>query len=251
MANRAASALWKSRRLSACLNLSSPTTGLHHVRWDGDTWRDASIHQVSLPGDAADAFEFVDDAYVRERDLIVTYRESTGAVPRIQLQWRVQELADDSAVLLELTASVQTPRRDCDPRIRLSTTVPGTCWQLADADTEHDCDRTLRANDEGVAVPVSSPGVVLLTSAGQPGPCLAGPCLGQAVLASDLVDARLERNPAVGGSTLALTYFANRLEKGVLRRVRLQAYVLSSSGDSQKLSALAGRSLQQAPPLDT
>jgi hypothetical protein len=237
-------ALWKSRRLSACLNLSSPTTGLHQVRWDGNTWRDARIHQVSLPGDAADAFEFVDDAYVRERDLIVTYRESTGAVPRIQLQWRVEELADDSAMLLELTASVQTPRRDCDPRIRLSTTVPGTCWQLAD--TERDCDRALRANDEGMAVPVSSPGVVLLTSVGH-----TGPCLGQAILASDLVDARLERNPAIGGSTLALTYFANRLEKGVLRRVRLQAYVLSSSGDSRTLSALAGRSLQQAPPLDT
>jgi hypothetical protein len=239
-------ALWKSRRLSACVNLSSPPTGLHHVRWDGAMWGDASIHQVSLPGDAADAFEFVDDAFVRESDLIVTYRESTAAAPHTHLQWRIRELADDSAVLLELTASVQTPRLDCDPRIRVSTTVPGTCWQLADADAHRDWDLATHANDDTVAVPVSSPGVVLLTSAGQPGPCVA-----QAILASDLVDARLERNSTTGSSTLALTYFANRLEKGVLRRVRLQAYVLSGSGDSRTLSALAQRSLQQAPPLET
>ena len=236
-------AVWKSRRLSARVHLTHPESGLHCVRLGTDEWIGASIHEVSLPCADSDAWEFIDDAYVRENDLLVTYRESAFAALRTQLQWRVQELSG-TLILLELTASVQTPCRECDPRIRISTSMPTTYWQILGGETECVWDLATRSTIDQVAIRVAEPGVVLVHSADESGPCLA-----QAIPASDLVDAGLERNRAKAGSVLAQTYFAHRLEKGVLRRVRLQAYVATNSRALEAVQSTALQSLHQSPPL--
>lgn len=236
-------AVWKSRRLSALIDLTRPVLGLHRMRFEHDEWIDTHIHQVSFPCANADAWDFIDDAYVRESDLIVTYRESAVAALRTQLQWRVQELPD-AVVLLELTASVQTPCRDCDPRIRIATSWPHTAWQLLSDEVNCEWDLAPPSSIDHVALCVPAPGMVLLNSAGKHSPCIA-----QAIPASDLVDAYLERNHAISGSTLAQVYFANRLEKGVLRRVRLQAYVSPNSCDINAVQSTALQSLYHAPPL--
>lgn len=235
-------AVWKSRRLSALIDLTRPVLGLHRVRYGNDEWTDTNILQVSYPCGDPDAWDFIDDAYVREPDLIVAYRECAIAL-RTQLQWRVHELPG-ALVLFELTASVQTPSHDCDPRLRIATSLPGTVWHLQGGEMDDEWNLTQQSNIDHVAMRVATPGIVVLNSAGE-----TSPCFGQAIPACDLVEAHLERNQAAQGSTLVQTYFADRLEKGVLRRVRVQAYASPNSQDIDAVLSTALQALHHAPPL--
>jgi hypothetical protein len=74
---------------------------------------------------------------------------------------------------------------------------------------------------------------------------------GQVVSGADLVDASITRHDDRRASTLAMTYFGDRLEKGVLRRVRSRATLVPRARDELLAAKFLENSAAASPPLVT
>ena len=89
--------------------------------------------QVAVPTRTRNLPECVEDAYVRGPDMIVTYAETTQSPVRPQVCWRILDQSSASpGIVVEAIVSMQTRWPDSDPRIQITSVIPGREWFLSD-----------------------------------------------------------------------------------------------------------------------
>jgi hypothetical protein len=245
-------ARWKSRQLEATLDISRPDVGLRRIRCGGALVERLSLLQMHLSSSAA-ACQPVEDCYVRGPDLIVTYAETSVRPTRPQVYWRVIDEQDASnIIMLEGIISNQTEMLDMDPSVCVSCDVPGNTWLCHEnrESREEPSTSSFRPvsleHDLRVPIPVPPGGCALLARF----PELEW-TFGQILLPSDLLGAELIGNPLEQTSRVRLQLFADRLEKGVLRRARADTILVDRSRDESVIADYLWRMAQTAPPLTT
>jgi hypothetical protein len=243
--------MWQLADYTAQLGLPSLTAQINVLEpWRGllaPHWRSAllpptvSVLQV-------DARELIApnrlplEVYVRQRDLIATYAPSEGRNVQTQIYWRAGQA--DSASTIELILSAQTHLLDCRPRLLALSTLPaGAVFHLPqEAEQLSELAFDFQARREftpGECVPL-----FLFRPHG------AAYSYAEMVQPSDFAGASLELR---GEELLRFSHplFAERLEKGVIRRVRLCGAFLPRDGDLERAVAVYRNFIAEPLPLTT
>jgi hypothetical protein len=241
-------ARWESDRLRLSVDLACPALGFHDIAWQATEFPHTRVLQVSVPSRGHHDSERVEDVYARGTDAIVTYAETSHSPVHPQVYWRVLDTPHRSpAIILEAIVSVQTRLLDSDPRIQLASTVASDPWLHRAAEDSAQRFRTISPQSRSpVSIDVAPPGIALLARIRE-----SAYSYGHIVHAADLIDARLTWDQAGQMSTLSTVFFGQRLEKGVLRRVRARAMLIPRAQDETLLAAHLHESVHAAPPLAT
>lgn len=237
--------------LTATVTPARPFDGLVDVQWLGRPFPATRLLAVrtdtALPG----APEVVADAYVRGPDLVATYVQAPPRTVRPQIYWRAVNLGSERepAAGCELIVSMQTSLLDSDPALFTETELPaGEVRRLA-AD---DCWQPLSlAAGRLAGSPADGAGVLLFRSP-ETEWSYAEMVHPADFLGFELAEATTANQPAGTHSMrLAFRLFGERLEKGVIRRVRVRGMFLPRHRDEEAALA-AYRHLADEPlPLTT
>lgn len=141
----------------------------------------------------------IQEAYVRQNDLILRYEQSGNDLYSLQLNWRRLDW-DQDALALELWISVQTSLLDTHPAIEIRSGTPGALWHFLSLN-----DLSIGNSDKTVVGLVKKSGVTAMV--------MVEPSDAQPVNRS------LDRN-----EEFALKIFGEFMEKGVIRRTRLRFF---------------------------
>ena len=228
--------------LTAQVNVLEPWRGLLSPQWRGAGLpATGSILQV-------DARELIApnrlplEVYTRQQDLIATYAPSEGRNVQTQIYWRASQR--DSVATVELILSAQTHLLDSRPSlVTLSTLPAGAVLYLADGagqleELAFDF-QSRREFAPGECVPL-----VLFRPHG------AAYSYAEMVQPSDFAGASLELR---GEELLRYSHplFAERLEKGVIRRVRLCGALLPRDEDFERAMQVYQNFVAEPLPLTT
>ena len=119
-------AILHAGRLTGMIDLTQPSRGLTGIRVDGaaivGSLMGVDVSSTETRGTSADEPWTIADAYVRGRDLVVSYREPRELPFNLQLYWRAIEAAD-GAPTVELICSVQTPLWEAHPQVTVSSSA--------------------------------------------------------------------------------------------------------------------------------
>jgi hypothetical protein len=231
-------------RWSAQVDVSRPQLGLHQLALDG-TPLDGQLLSV-VPSDVSPWSPKVADAYVRGNDLVATYEPTADWPYAPQLDWRAEPADDVEGVIasLALLVSIQTSLLDTHPRIDVASCLPADeVLRVAIGDGE-DVHVEAFLGGERTIHPRANVCCVLRR--------LPGGKLSYAELmpASDFRQLAVEYQPD-GVCRTRWELFAEFLEKGVIRRARLQLALLDQDHDLE-LAAASGHGLKRRPlPLTT
>ncbi len=140
----------------------------------------------------------IQEAYVRQADLIVRYEQHGDDLYTLQLNWRTFDCDLDGALAIELWLSVQTTLLDTHPVVELKSSVNASNWETV----------SLR---ERKAEPSERP-AVMVAHCGQH-------TLLVMVQASDVEHVALQSDDLDTEHTLRM--FGHFMEKGVIRRARV------------------------------
>lgn len=189
----------------------------------------------------------VSDSYVRGRDLVVTY-EPTAAWPYApQIYWRAgrQEQVPGVLASVALLVSVQTELLDSCPRIDVASRI----------EAEEVAHVTATDRDDPPAQPVAGDGPQTLPPPSGPS-CLLYRLPGGHVSCAEISPACDFRRVVVqheksGSWSARWEFFSDFLEKGVIRRARMEFVFLPREHDA-RLAAAHCRALETRPlPLTT
>ncbi|MCY2988170.1 MAG: hypothetical protein NTY19_09945 [Planctomycetota bacterium] len=214
--------------LSAKLNQLRLAQGVFELRFGDRLMEGARILQVRASVAALDRDERLLDSYVRGNDLIACYAPWPQREVGPQLCWRCIDQADLAAVGLELIISVQTDLLDTDPGLTIGSEVPqGTVWRLVAADKPQ-FERITFPDEPLASYPTRQPAVLLYR------PADVGCSFVEMIHPSDFAGAVLAAPPqGAGGYFSSFRLFDERLEKGVIRRGRLQGLFVARDGDQE------------------
>lgn len=224
------------------LNVLEPWQGLKSPVWKG----------VALPPTVSvlqvDARELIAanrlplEVYVRQQDLIATYAPSEGRNVQTQIYWRASQRGAGAGV--ELIISAQTHLLDSRPALPAVTLLPASqVFHLAD-----DEDRMIELSlDEQTRLEFSAAQIAPLLVFRPHG---AAYSYLEMVQPSDFAGANLELR---GGELLRFSHhlFAERLEKGVIRRVRLGGMFLPRGDDLEQARTIYREFISAPLPLTT
>ena len=199
-------------RLRCQLDVAQPQTGLRDVCCASGEETASHLMGVELWKLAPAGEIRLADCYVRGRDLVATYDETSTRPFRTQVYWRYVDT--ERCYGLELIVSVQTSQWLCEPALSISSLWPEapTAWE----DASWLCN--LRDGDLCYAELV------------HPSNCEA----------TEVVDHRLTH-----------IFFVGQLEKGVIRRARLRGLFIPADGVPEIISQQREQFLASAPPLTT
>ncbi len=229
-------ALWESKLLQAVVDLSRPARGLHDVVFNARPLPATQLLQMQLETRLNGPGPRLVEAIHRASDLTAIYAETEGQPIRTQLQWRVSESMEPLRVVVDFIVSAETSQLDSDPRIRVSSTVGGGPWrQLRKAGAEHQ----FAGLDDTVELSGCSAGVHVVPIAN------AGVQYAQLLLPSDETSVIHSHRQSNGTCTLHTVMFRERLEKGVIRRVRIRG-VMSECELDVRLAAQWAEQLRAA-----
>ena len=228
--------------LAAQINVLEPWRGLLAPQWRSSALPPAvSVLQV-------DARELIApnrlplEVYIRQSDLIATYAPSEGRNVQTQIYWRAAQA--ESAATIELILSAQTHLLDSRPSLQAHSTLPaGAVFHLpqgAQQLTELALDfQSRREFAAGECLPL-----FLFRPHG------AAYSYAEMVQPADFAGASLELR---GEDLLRFSHplFAERLEKGVIRRVRLCGAFLPRDGDLERALAVYRHFVAEPLPLTT
>jgi hypothetical protein len=241
-------AQWNSARLHATIELTRPAEGIQCLSFTRASLKGMQLMRVAVPKGAHGLPKCVEDAYVRGPDIIVTYAETPQSPVRPQVYWRIlDEPLVSPGVVLEAIVSIQTRLLDSDPRIELASTLPGRDWLCLAGDAATGGFRPVALDDRSPrSIDIVPSGTALL------GRIPVSSCsYGHILLATDLLDAHIAWDPAHRMTTLSAVFFGERLEKGILRRVRSRAILVPREQDEELMAELLITSVAAAPPLAT
>lgn len=163
------------------------------------------------------------DAYVRGRDLVARYEPLPSWPIGLELYWRVVE-STESRFTLDLQISVNTGLLDGDPQLATRTELRAVVPRHETADNPLPSGMAVcKTSDDGLYAEMIHP--------------------------TDFCGQRIERS---GGDTIIEhSVFRERLEKGVIRRARLRAALLSAPASQQEALALYEQFAAEDPDLST
>ena len=230
--------------LSAKLNPWRLTQGMFDLRLGEQQIAGAKILQVRTSAVELDRDEQLLDSYVRGNDLIASYAPRPQSDVGPQLYWRGLIHPDLAAVGLELIISVHTNLPDTDPRLTVGSVLPrGTAWRLVAADTPR-FERVRFADEGSASYPVPQPAVWLFR------PADTDFSFVEMIHPSDFAGATLAAPlREAGGFCSSFQLFDERLEKGVIRRGRLQGLFVARHRDQETAWNCYRRFAESALPL--
>jgi hypothetical protein len=227
---------------AAQANVLEPWRGLLAPQWRGTPLPPAvAVLQV-------DARELIApnrlplEVYIRQRDLIATYAPSEGRNVQTQIYWRAAQA--DSVATVELILSAQTHLLDSRPGlVALSTLQAGAVLHLPQG-AEQLAELALDFQARREFVPGQDAPLFLFRPHG------AAYSYAEMVQPADFAGASLELR---GEELLRFSHglFAERLEKGVIRRVRMCGAFLPRDGDLEKALAIYRNFIAEPLPLTT
>lgn len=153
------------------------------------------------------------DLYVRGSDLVATYEQLPGAEVQPQLYWRLMENAELDAVGVQLLISMQTSLLQSEPRCTVESQLPGVrtaIWNW----NEKAWWGTETGKDFNLVSQPSSRGFVTWFSAPQET---------NSYLEIIYPDDQVSQQVKLGHSEAC--FFAEHLEKGVIRRGRIAGWL--------------------------
>jgi len=164
--------------------------------------------------------EAVTESYVRGRDLIATYAQGLTRTARPQIYWRVSDFEQPAqALAIELVLSVQSSKLESQPQFPVNTTVP-----LGDDsfDVQVQPLKWSRQTSDP-RLQKTSPAMYMWKMADAP--------LWAAVMPHPGDNAKVVSgsNAFSGAFELSISLFPRSVEKGVIRRSRIQ--MLLAGGD--------------------
>lgn len=119
-------AILHTGRLVGMIDLTQPSRGLTAIRVDGaaivGSLMGVDVSSTETRGTSADEPWTIADAYIRGRDLVVTYREPRELPFNLQLYWRAIDAADGTPTL-DLICSVQTPLWEAHPQVTVCSSA--------------------------------------------------------------------------------------------------------------------------------
>ncbi len=140
----------------------------------------------------------IQEAYVREEDLILRYEQSGEDLYTVQLNWRRLESEVRDSLCIELWLSVQTSLLDTHPVIDVRSRTPDALWHILTLD-----DLSLGKSDAAAMGLVKKSGVT-------------------AMIMIEPMDARQAQKTLDRNDYFNLKLFGEFMEKGVIRRTRLR-----------------------------
>ena len=233
------------RRWEAQIDVSRPQLGLHHVRC-GSVSLDGPLLTIEPTGVAAWPTQ-VTDAYVRGRDLVATYAPSNRWPYAPQLYWSVAEpVESDDGVLasLSLLVSIQTNLLDSHPRIAVESRLAAEEVLRLVVDNHDDVLVESLIGGEQTIFPRANVCCLLRRL---PGGQFS---YAEFLPASDFRQLSVEFAPG-GECRTRWELFAEFLEKGVIRRARVQLALLNRDNDVQLATACCRRLENRPLPLTT
>jgi hypothetical protein len=232
-------------RLTAAVNLDQPQLGLHRLRIEeaavaGSLW-------CVAPNDLQDWPAAVSDRYVRGNDLVAAYAESDTWPYAPQLYWTA--VGDNNAKIgalaeLSLLVSMQTSLLDTHPRVEVRTGLSAEHLLVLNPAGERDIHFELLPDGDHTFRPASSASCLVWRLRDCP------VSYAEVVEASDFRELHVRCN-VNGEFESRWQLFAEFLEKGVIRRARVQAAFFPREGDVARAAAFC-RAVEKRPlPLTT
>lgn len=153
----------------------------------------------------------IQEAYVRQNDLIVRYEQSIADLYTIQLNWRRLNCEIPDALALEVWISVQTSLLDTHPTIEVRSGTPDALWHSLTLD-----DLSMDKSDSTAIGLVKKSGLT-------------------AMVMIEPSDARQARRIVDRSEDFAFRLLGDFMEKGVIRRARLRLLVVSAELSRSKV----------------
>jgi hypothetical protein len=208
--------------LLATVDLNRPEQGLSALIYRGHSVPSTALLGVHFPGQSAPP---VADAYVRQRDLVVTYVQSPALPIRLQVYWRAAS-GPQSTPAIDLQVSIQTNLLDSHPRLWTTTS-------LGDAEP-------IRFGHEAdTAEQTPAPRYDLFRPAGTDFSYV------------EMIHPADDAGGANEVGRISRELFAAFLEKGVILRARLRGVFLPRHGDAELAAEAYQQFLAAPPPLTT
>lgn len=153
----------------------------------------------------------IQEAYIRENDLIIRYEQSNDDLYTVQLNWRRLDCDIPDALALELWVSVQTSLLDTHPEIEIRSRTPDARWHgltLDDLSIEKSTSTAI-----GLVKKSSVTAMVMLEPS----------------------DAHQARRIVDRGEDFAFRMLGDFMEKGVIRRARLRLLAVTTELSRSKI----------------
>jgi hypothetical protein len=234
--------------LSAKVDVARPQLGLHELRINevavpGEI---GSVHWIASPpsseepsGESTAGWPTkVSDVYVRGRDLVASYERLPNWPFAPQIYWRIEE--ESALANLSMLVSIQTDSLDSHPCVRVTTRLAADEVIRLELDARHGETSIGSGNQASSSLPA----------------CVLWRLPGGRVSYAEIVPASdfrsLSRNHDESGLASAhWDLFAEFLEKGVIRRARIESLLLPRENDIELATACC-QTLERRPlPLTT
>lgn len=232
--------------LQARLDVRWPKRGLSPLIYSGTRLRHFRSLGVDIPGRSIAREEEPHDAYVRGTDLVVIYPQTDSRTVRPQVYWR--SLIDGPAAGVELIVSMQTSLLDSNPGITTRTALPKgeilRCINAGSGRFESIC----LEKEKPLSLDASSGSSLFLFRLPEKEITYA-----EMVYPADFLTASLQEigESDAEGPLVTMSYrlFQESLEKGVIRSVRAQGWLLPRQGDTDRAALLYRALATSEPPL--
>ena len=233
-------------QFGAKVNLAQPDEGLVEVQPDAGRLAGAGLLGIAIPLLTASEQFLLIERYVRGPDLVAAYEESAQWPVRVDALWRVASPApgEPFVAAVELLVSVRTRALDSRPELAVQSRVPAAevLRLIGPEDARY---RPLSPAPEAMR-PEEGPGCLLFRLP------RSDFSYAEMVHPADFQYDELTRS-AEGDGTFRISHrlFSEPLEKGVIRRARVEGVFLPRSDDMQIAAAHYTVFAAAEPPLAT
>ncbi len=153
----------------------------------------------------------IQEAYIRQNDLIVRYEQSGSDLFTVQLNWRRLDCDIPDALAFEVWISVQTSLLDTHPEIEVRSRTPDASWHALSLD-----DLSVEKSSSTAIGLVKKSGVT-------------------AMIMIEPSDAHQAQRIVDRSDDFAFRLLGDFMEKGVIRRVRLRFLAVSTELSRSKI----------------
>lgn len=233
----------QSQRWAATVDLRQPQLGLHSIHLSGahgfDGLSDARLLSLTLPGSSSP--EEIHDHWVRGKDLVVVYSATSRRASQPEIYWRSLESLE--AVGLELIVSIKTDLLDDNPETHVVSELRADeTWWLPFTRQIHSERQLFLPGTPPVATGFAGAGAFLVRLQSQVSYI-------EMIHPSDFSEAQVARIEK--RVRIQTPLFPEHLEKGVIRRGRIRAWLVPSNGDLAAAHRLYGEFVDSELPLTT
>lgn len=233
-----AAATYARGDLSVTIDILQPAEGLLKLHYAGSEVTCLKSLMISPEPPAPKGGETVIEAYARgDDDLIVSYAQTPARTSRPVIEWSAVHEAE--VVGLQSTIAMLTSLLDCDPTVRIRSRFGAGKLLQAGAESP-DRPRELVAGD---SIEANATSVFVFR------PDDADWSYAEILFPSDFQGAEIAK--ADGGLEIEFSLFPEFLEKGVIRKGRIQALFMPRADDLAHALAAHERLANSPAPLTT